>query len=68
MKKLADVLKEKYKNSDQDIILDGADFISQKGYTLIPNYVLHAPGLSPYAKLYHFALQVRHNSGTLNAV
>jgi hypothetical protein len=51
MQKLSELLKQKYQNSKEDIVLDGADFISQKGYTLIPNYVLHSRGLSAFAKL-----------------
>jgi len=39
------------KHGDQDIVLHKADFLSQKGYTLIPNYVLLTETLSPYAKL-----------------
>jgi len=56
MQKLSDVLKQKYQQSEKEIVLDGADFISQKGYTLIPNYVLLTKGLSPYAKLVYAML------------
>lgn len=55
MKQVGDILK-KYKNSDKDIILHGADFISQKGYTLIPNYVLRTEKVSGYAKLVYAIL------------
>jgi len=51
MKSLKTILRERYRNSDQDIILDGADFMSQKGYTLVPNFILYRPDLSAYAKL-----------------
>lgn len=56
MKSIEEILKEKYKNSTKEIILDGADLVSQKGYTLIPNYVLHKPGLSGRAKLVYALL------------
>ncbi len=56
MQKLSDVLKQKYQNSKDDIVLDGADFISQKGYTLLPNYVLHTKELTPYAKVVYAML------------
>jgi hypothetical protein len=56
MQKLSDLLKQKYQNSEKDIVLDGADFISQKGYTLIPNYVLLTKGLSTYAKVVYAVL------------
>ncbi len=45
------ILKKRYGTSGQDIILDGADVITQKGYTLIPNYVLANDKLSPLSKL-----------------
>jgi hypothetical protein len=50
MKTSKDLLN-KYANSKSGIVLDGADFISQRGYTLIPNYVLHTDALSAYAKI-----------------
>jgi hypothetical protein len=56
MQKLSALLKQKYQNSEKDIVLDGADYISQKGYTLIPNYILHTNGLSAYAKLVYALL------------
>lgn len=51
MKSVNTILRDRYRNSDQDIILDGADFISQKGYTLVPNFILYRSDLSAYAKL-----------------
>jgi len=51
MKDIKAILKERYKGSKRDIILDGADLVSQKGYTLLPNFILYQPGLSAYAKL-----------------
>jgi len=51
MKDIKALLKERFRNSDQDIILDGADFVSQKGYTLVPNFILYRTDLSAYAKL-----------------
>lgn len=56
MQSIEEILKEKYKNSKQEIILDGADLISQKGYTLLPNYVLHHKSLSGRAKLVYALL------------
>jgi hypothetical protein len=51
MKSVRESLLEQYSNSQKDIVLEGADFISQQGYTLIPNYVLHTNGLTPFAKI-----------------
>jgi len=51
MKDLKNILRKRYGSSAQDIILDGADFISQKGYTLVPNFILYRTDLSAYAKL-----------------
>jgi len=56
MESISAVLKRKYKNSKQDIVLHGADLVSQKGYTLVPNYILLMEGLSPYAKLIYSVL------------
>ena len=56
MKSVRDALLEKYGNSQKDIVLDGADLISQKGYTLIPNYVLHTKKISALAKLVYAVL------------
>ena len=66
MKAIRDILKEKYKDGEQDIVLDGADFISQKGYTIIPNYVLYANNISGHAKLV-YALLLSHAWGDKNA-
>ena len=51
MRDLKSILNERYRNSARDIVLDGADVVSQQGYTLLPNYVLYMTGLSPHAKL-----------------
>jgi len=51
MQDIKSILKKKYGTSGQDIILDGADVVTQKGFTLIPNYVLASDKLSPFAKL-----------------
>jgi len=51
MNDLKTILRERYRDSAQDIILDGADLVSQKGYTLIPNFILYRKDLSGYAKL-----------------
>jgi DNA-binding MarR family transcriptional regulator len=56
MKSIRQSLLERYGNSDKDIVLDGADLISQKGFTLIPNYVLHTNKISAYAKLVYAVL------------
>lgn len=56
MRSIEEILKEKYKDTDKEIILDGADLVSQKGYTLIPNYVLHNGQLSGRAKLVYSLL------------
>jgi len=36
---------------DRNIILRGADALSQKGFTQVPNYVLKPTRISPGAKL-----------------
>ena len=51
MKDINAILRKRFGNSDQDIILDGADLVSQKGYTLVPNFILYRTDLSAYAKL-----------------
>lgn len=55
MESVGELLK-KYKDSKQDIILLGADLVSQKGYTLVPNYVLYTEKISVYAKLVYSML------------
>ena len=55
LKKLA----QQYTNSEHDIILDGADLITQKGYTLVPNFVLQTDKLSGRAKLVYALLLSR---------
>ncbi len=61
------ILKKRYGTSGQDIILDGADVITQKGYTLIPNYVLASDKLSPLAKLVYTMIGHSHNLGQTHA-
>lgn len=56
MKNIKKILGERYKHSSRDIILDGADIVSQKGYTIIPNYVLYTAKVSPHAKLVYAML------------
>ena len=56
MKDIKSILKERYRLSEKDIILEGADVVSQQGYTLIPNYVLNTDKLSAYAKLVYTML------------
>lgn len=51
MRSAAEIFKRKYSAGSPDIVLDGADIVSQKGYTIIPNYVLSADSLSPLSKL-----------------
>lgn len=52
----AAALLKKYRNAENAVVVDGADFISQKGYTLIPSYVLHTNKLSAYSKLVYTVL------------
>jgi biotin operon repressor len=56
MKDIKTLMKERYGNSGRDIILDGADFVSQKGFTIIPNYVLNTDTISAHAKLVYTML------------
>lgn len=56
MKDLKALLKQRYGKAGRDIILDGADIISQKGYTLIPNYVLSTKKLTAYSKMVYTML------------
>ena len=56
MKSVRDTLLEKYGNSQKDIVLDGADLISQQGYTQIPNYVLHTRRVSARSKIVYVML------------
>ena len=51
MKDIKTILKERYGKSDRDIVLDGADMVSQRGYTLLPNFILYRDDLSAYGKL-----------------
>jgi hypothetical protein len=37
-------------------VLHGADLVSQKGYTIVPNYVLYTEKLSSHAKLVYATL------------
>jgi hypothetical protein len=56
MKDIKALLKERYRGTEQDIVLDGADVVSQQGYTLLPNYVLYMKDLTPHAKLIYATL------------
>jgi len=56
MKDIHTLLKQRYRGTDQDIVLDGADVLSQKGYTLVPNYILYQQGLTAQAKLIYAML------------
>ncbi len=56
MKSLRDILKAKYGDSSQDIVLHGADIATQQGYTNIPNHVLYAPKLAAQSKLVYTML------------
>lgn len=56
MKSVREALLERYGNIQKDIVLDGADLVSQQGYTLIPNYVLHTDKISSFAKLVYAIL------------
>jgi hypothetical protein len=51
MKDLSAILRARYRDSAEDIVLDGADLVSQGGYTLIPNFILYRSDISAYAKL-----------------
>ncbi len=33
-----------------NIILEGADLVTQKGFTMVPNYILESPRISAHAK------------------
>lgn len=66
MKDIKTLLKDRYSKLGRDIVLDGADFISQKGYTIIPNYVLTRDKLSAYAKLV-YAMLLSYAWGDKNA-
>lgn len=56
MKSIKDVLKQKYGNGPQDIVLDGADVATSMGYTNIPNHILYSGVLSSHAKLVYTML------------
>ena len=47
MESLGNILEKRYQN----IILQGGDALSAKGYTQVPNHVLESNRLSPGAKL-----------------
>lgn len=55
MESIGNILK-KYKDSKKDIHLLGADLISQKGYTIVPNFILNHKKLTPYAKIVYIML------------
>lgn len=50
IQKLGEILKEK------NIILKGADLLSQKGFTQVPNHALESDKISPGAKLVYAML------------
>ena len=55
MERLGDYIK------DRNIILDGADVITQRGFTMVPNHVLISKKISPGAKLaYAMLLKYLH--------
>ncbi len=56
MKNIKSTLRERYQTAERDIVLDGADVVSQQGYTLIPNYILYRESLTPQAKLIYAML------------
>jgi len=56
MKSLKDIMKKRYGNSEQDIILHGADIATAQGYTNIPNHVLYSGTISSHAKLVYTML------------
>ena len=56
MKSIKQILEQKYKNSTRDIILEGADLLSEKGYTLVPNFVFQTKLLTGKAKLVYAML------------
>ena len=66
MKDIKSILRDRFKNSDRDIILDGADLVSQRGYTLVPNFILYRTDLSPHAKLI-YATILSYAWGNANA-
>lgn len=43
-------------NPDRNIIFDGGDLISRKGYTLVPNFLLNSAAISAGAKLVYVML------------
>lgn len=56
MQHVKSLLKEKYQDSTREIILEGADLLSEKGYTLVPNFVLQTKIISGKAKLVYAML------------
>ena len=58
---------KKIKKGKRSIILHGADAISTEGFTILPNFILAHPKLSPKAKLV-FAGLVSFAYGNKNAV
>lgn len=43
-------------NHDRNIVFDGADIITKRGYTLVPNFILNTKSLSAGAKLTYVML------------
>ncbi len=56
MKSLKEIMKRKYGNSEQDIVLHGADIATMQGYTNIPNHILYSGTISSHAKLVYTML------------
>lgn len=56
MKSLKEIMKSRYGNTDQDIVLHGADIATIQGYTNIPNHVLYSAKISSHAKLVYTML------------
>ena len=49
---------------DRNILLDGGDIITQRGFTMVPNHVLISTKVSPGAKLaYTMLLKYYHYNG-----
>ena len=67
MQSIKSLLKEKYQNSQREIILEGADQLSSNGYTLVPNFVLQTKLISGKAKLV-YAMLLKYAWGNSNSV
>ena len=56
MPHIKSLLKKKYQHSTRDIILEGADVLSEGGYTLVPNFVFQNNLITGKAKLVYAML------------